>query len=153
MPAPRPRHSCPIVAYSPCHARAMPAPRPRHLPVPLGLTRGSPQMDHHVCHGSQLTLIVPGLTVRDPGRDSSPPHIRTHTTPRPSSTLRPLPAVRRRRSHDVSEREDPAGPAALGKGRSVAVDGPCAKMRWRAAATTSAGVLRDGLWWRLLRPP
>eukprot|EP00661_Eupelagonemidae_sp_cell13_P019800 gene19800-biopygen8508 len=36
MPAPRPRHSCQIVAYSPRHARAMPAPRPRQCPVPPG---------------------------------------------------------------------------------------------------------------------
>eukprot|EP00661_Eupelagonemidae_sp_cell13_P018026 gene18026-biopygen12935 len=42
MPAPRPRHACPIAAYSPRHARAMPAPRPRHLPVPPGSPATSP---------------------------------------------------------------------------------------------------------------
>eukprot|EP00661_Eupelagonemidae_sp_cell13_P024214 gene24214-biopygen22373 len=37
MPAPRPRHSCQIVAKSPRHARAMPAPRPCQCPVPTAL--------------------------------------------------------------------------------------------------------------------
>eukprot|EP00661_Eupelagonemidae_sp_cell13_P010197 gene10197-biopygen221 len=38
MPAPRPRHPKPKIAYSPRHARAMPAPRPRHCPVTPGIT-------------------------------------------------------------------------------------------------------------------
>eukprot|EP00661_Eupelagonemidae_sp_cell13_P023555 gene23555-biopygen10359 len=49
MPAPRQRHSCPIVAYSPRHARARPAPRPRHLPVPPGGGVHSPARETAHC--------------------------------------------------------------------------------------------------------
>eukprot|EP00661_Eupelagonemidae_sp_cell13_P020420 gene20420-biopygen5582 len=45
MPAPRPRHPKPKIAYSPRHARAMPAPRPRHCPVPPGRASCA-----HFCH-------------------------------------------------------------------------------------------------------
>eukprot|EP00661_Eupelagonemidae_sp_cell13_P008113 gene8113-biopygen15138 len=44
MPAPRPRHPCPIVAYSPRHARATPAP-PSCSPWekrPAGVSRARP---------------------------------------------------------------------------------------------------------------